>query len=86
MRRTMRGLSSMRSFMRRTGNAGAWGFPRAHGRRRPKPLRSWQSQSSAKGKGKAGKTNWVFWLVAVIIGLNILGTVLSSLFDYFLYW
>ena len=51
-----------------------------------KPLRSWQSQSSAKGKGKAGKTNWVFWLVAVIIGLNILGTVLSSLFDYFLYW
>ena len=49
-----------------------------------KPLQSWQSQSGAKGK--AGKTNWVFWLVAVIIGLNILGTVLSSLFDYFLYW
>ena len=49
-----------------------------------KPRQSWQSQSSAKGK--TGKTNWVFWLVAVIIGLNILGSVLSSLFGYFLYW
>ena len=49
-----------------------------------KPRQSWQSQSSAKGK--AGKTNWVFWLVAVIIGLNILGSVLGSLLDYFLYW
>ena len=49
-----------------------------------KPRQSWQSQSSAKGK--TGKTNWVFWLVAVIIGLNILGSVLGSLFDYFLYW
>ena len=49
-----------------------------------KPRQSWQSQSSAKGK--TGKTNWVFWLVAVIVGLNILGSVLSSLFGYFLYW
>ena len=49
-----------------------------------KSSQNWQSQSGAKGK--TGNVNWVFWLVAVIIGLNILGSVLSSLFDYFLYW
>ena len=53
-------------------------------RQAAKPRQSWQSQSSAKGK--TGKTNWVFWLVAVIVGLNILCSVLSSLFGYFLYW
>ena len=49
-----------------------------------KSSQNWQSRSGAKGKN--GNVNWVFWLVAVIIGLNILGSVLSSLFDYFLYW
>ena len=49
-----------------------------------KSSQNWQSQSGAKGKTR--NVNWVFWLVAVIIGLNILGSVLSSLFDYFLYW
>ena len=39
-----------------------------------------QSQNGAKGG--AGNFNWVFWLVAVIVGLNVLG----SLLDAFLYW
>ena len=45
-----------------------------------KSRQSWQSQSGAKGK--AGNFNWVFWLIAVIVGLNVLG----SLLDAFLYW
>ena len=46
-------------------------------------VRTGQSRKSQSGAGgKAGNVNWVFWLVAVIVGLNILGSLLNT----FLYW